>query len=96
MCAALCHSSRWRHYLTVQADRNGRPVISPTRPQFTGALPASTDGSDAEDERAYVGVRDLACMGIHLVSRKTGRLTNRRATTASHARSAELSNPAIH
>jgi hypothetical protein len=27
-----------------------------------------------EDDRAYVGVRCLACSGIHLVSRVTGRL----------------------
>jgi hypothetical protein len=26
-----------------------------------------------EDDRAYVGVRCLACTGIHLVSRTTGR-----------------------
>jgi hypothetical protein len=31
------------------------------------------DGSDTEDERAYVGVRCLVCTRIHLVSRKTGR-----------------------
>jgi hypothetical protein len=27
-----------------------------------------------EDDRTYVGVRCLACSGIHLVSRVTGRL----------------------
>jgi hypothetical protein len=27
-----------------------------------------------ENDRAYVGVRCLACSGIHLVSRTTGRL----------------------
>jgi hypothetical protein len=37
------------------------------------------DGSDTEDERAYAGVRCLACARIHLVSRKTGRLISDRA-----------------
>jgi hypothetical protein len=32
------------------------------------------DGTHTEDALAYVGVRCLACTGIHLVSRKTGRL----------------------
>ena len=32
------------------------------------------DGSDTDDERAYEGVLCLACSGIHLVSRTTGRL----------------------
>ena len=33
-----------------------------------------------EDDRAYVGVRCLACSGIHLVSRTTGRLFGDRAS----------------
>jgi hypothetical protein len=32
-----------------------------------------------EDDRAYVGVRCLACTGIHLVSRTTGRLVSDKA-----------------
>jgi hypothetical protein len=32
-----------------------------------------------EDHRAYVGVRCLACTGIHLVSRTTGRLVSDKA-----------------
>ena len=37
------------------------------------------DGTDTEDARAYVGVRCLACTGIHLVSRKNGRLISDKA-----------------
>jgi hypothetical protein len=37
------------------------------------------DASDIEDERAYVGVRCLACTGIRLVSCKTGRLISDKA-----------------
>ena len=37
------------------------------------------DGTDSEDARAYVGVRCLACTGIHLVSRKNGRLISDKA-----------------
>jgi hypothetical protein len=32
------------------------------------------EAPETGDERAYVGVRCLACTGIHLVNRKTGRL----------------------
>jgi hypothetical protein len=32
-----------------------------------------------EDDRVYVGVRCLACSGIHLVSRMTGRLISDKA-----------------
>ena len=32
------------------------------------------DAPEIGNERRYVGVRCLACTGIHLVSRKTGRL----------------------
>ena len=32
------------------------------------------DAPEADDDRVYVGVRCLACSGIHLMSRTTGRL----------------------
>ena len=32
------------------------------------------EAPEADDDRVYVGVRCLACSGIHLVSRTTGRL----------------------
>jgi hypothetical protein len=34
------------------------------------------EAPETGDERAYVGVRCLACTGIHLVNRKTGRLVS--------------------
>jgi hypothetical protein len=34
---------------------------------------------ETSDERAYVGVRCLACTGIHLVSRKNSRLISDKA-----------------
>ena len=37
------------------------------------------EAPETDDDRAYVGVRCLACSGIHLVSRKTGRLISDRA-----------------
>jgi hypothetical protein len=32
------------------------------------------EAPETDDDRVYVGVRCLACSGIHLVSRTTGRL----------------------
>ena len=46
---------------------------------FTLLVPESAGATDTEDARAYVGVRCLACTGIHLVSRKTGRLISHKA-----------------
>ena len=37
------------------------------------------EAPETSDERAYVGVRCLACSGIHLVSRKNGRLISDKA-----------------
>ena len=37
------------------------------------------DAPEIGNERRYVGVRCLACTGIHLVSRKTGRLITDKA-----------------
>jgi len=34
------------------------------------------EASETGDDRAYIGVRCLACTGIHLVNRKTGRLVS--------------------
>ena len=37
------------------------------------------DAPETGDDRVYVGVRCLACTGIHLVSRTTGRLVSDKA-----------------
>jgi hypothetical protein len=37
------------------------------------------EAPETGDARAYVGVRCLACSGIHLVSRKNGRLISDKA-----------------
>jgi hypothetical protein len=34
------------------------------------------EAPETGDDRAYIGVRCLACTGIHLVNRKTGRLVS--------------------
>ena len=54
---------------------DGRAVYLPlprNGPECSAHLEDATPGR--EDDRAYVGVRCLACSGIHLVSRVSGRL----------------------
>ena len=67
---------------------NDTPTVQATRPSHASLVGTATlnvqhifddEAPETGDERAYVGVRCLACSGIHLVSRTTGRLVSDKA-----------------